>query len=277
MKIIVSGASGFFGKNFINLASKKGHHIYAISRYKQKKIKNVKWMIGSLDKNFKEFKKCEVLVHFASAGVSNRNLSYKKAFDTNVTKSTQFLINAAQAGCLKWVVIGTSSEYGETLKLGKPVKISSERLPVCNYGITKSLFSDLCKILSKTFKSRCRNLRAFPVFGLHESKNRLVPSLLKSIREKKNFTVNNPMEMRDFSNIEDIVKKILLAINFPKKSENNYEEWHLASGNAVRVGHFVKNICKKMEYDKELIFKNNNKKLFHHISDKKSIWRHDEM
>ena len=39
MNILVSGASGFFGKNFISLASKKGHYIYAISRYRQKKNK----------------------------------------------------------------------------------------------------------------------------------------------------------------------------------------------------------------------------------------------
>ena len=45
-------------------------------------MQNVKWIIGSLDKNSKEFKKCEVLIHFASAGVANRNLPFKKAFDT---------------------------------------------------------------------------------------------------------------------------------------------------------------------------------------------------
>ena len=77
MNILVSGASGFFGNNFIRYASKKSHHLYAISRYKQKKIKNVKWLTGPLDKDHEEYKKCEVLIHFASAGVANRNLPYK--------------------------------------------------------------------------------------------------------------------------------------------------------------------------------------------------------
>lgn len=272
MNILVSGASGFFGKNFISLASKKGHYIYAISRYRQKKIKNVKWIIGNLDKNFKEFKKCEVLIHFASVGVNNRNLPYKKAFRINVTKSSKLLTNAAKAGCLKWIIIGSSSEYGKILKLGKPVNVKSKRLPVCNYGKTKSIFSDVAKTLTKKFKSQCRIMRTFPVFGPSENSNRLVPSLLKAIREQKNFTINNPFEKRDFSNVNVIVKKILKATNFSKKNNSFCDEWHLASGKSVKVADFVKNLCKINNYKEKLIFKKNNSDMFHHISDKKSIW-----
>lgn len=272
MNILVSGASGFFGKNFIKLATKKGHYIYGISRHKQKKLKNVKWIIGGLDKYHKDFKKCKVLIHFASAGVTNRNLSYKKAFEINVIKSAKFFINAARAGCLKWVIIGTSSEYGKTLMLGKPININSRKLPVCNYGKTKFIFSELTKIFSKIFKARCRIMRSFPVYGANENKNRLVPTLLKAIKEKKNFTINNPMEIRDFSDIKDVVKKILKAIIFSRKNCGYYEEWHLASGKALKVGDFVKYICEKKKYNQKLIFKKNQNNLFHHISDNKSIW-----
>jgi nucleoside-diphosphate-sugar epimerase len=272
MNILLSGATGFFGSNFIRLATSRGHQIYAISRRKQKKIKNVKWIIGGLDKNSEEFKKCEVLIHFASAGVANRNLPFKKAFETNVIKSGKFLINAAKAGCLKWVIIGSSSEYGKTLQLGKPVNIKSKRLPVCSYGKSKSLFSDLVIILSKILKSQYRIMRTFPVYGKNENNKRLVPSLLRAIKEKKIFSINNPMEIRDFSNIDDIVKKIMKAINFPKKNKQICEEWHLASGKAVKVSDFVQNICIRNNYKQKLILKKNKSNLFHHISDKKSIW-----
>ena len=272
MNILVSGASGFFGSNFISYASKKGHYIYAISRSKQKKIKNVKWIIGPLDKNYEEFKKCKVLIHFAAAGVPNRNLPYEKAVETNIIKSSKFLINAGKAGCLKWIIIGSSSEYGETLKLGKPININSPRLPVCNYGKTKSEFSDLAKILSKNLNARCRIMRTFPVYGKNEKKKRLVPSLLKAIKEKKNFIIQNPMAILDFSDIDDIIKKILKAVNFPKKINKSYEVWHLASGKAIKVSDFVKSICKKNNYKQKLIYKKDQLNLDHHISDKKSIW-----
>jgi nucleoside-diphosphate-sugar epimerase len=272
MNILVSGASGFFGRNFIKFATNRGHYIYAISRKKRNKIKNVKWIIDDLEKNSHHFKKCKVLVHFAAVGVSNRNLSYKKAFETNVNKSSKFLINAAKAGCLKWVIIGSSSEYGKTLKKGKPVSINSERLPICNYGKTKSEFSDLVKILSKKFNAHTKLLRAFPVFGLDEKKKRLFPSLLQAIKEKKNFIINNSTEIRDFSNIDDVVKKILKATYFPRKIDKLYEEWHLASGKAIKVSKFAREVCNKYGYKQKLILKKKNM-LLHHISDKKSIWR----
>ena len=97
-------------------------------------------------------------------------------------------------------------------------------------------------------------------------------SLLKAIKEKKDFIINNPTEIRDFSNIDDIVKKILRAVHFSDKINNSYEVWHLASGKAVKVGEFVKYMCKKYIYKQKLIHKKNQFSLFHHISDKKSIW-----
>ena len=80
------------------------------------------------------------------------------------------------------------------------------------------------------------------------------------------------MAILDFSNIDDIIKKILKAVNFPKKINKSYEVWHLASGKAVKVSDFVKYICKKNNYKQKLIYKKDQFNLDHHISDKKSIW-----
>ena len=80
------------------------------------------------------------------------------------------------------------------------------------------------------------------------------------------------MEKRDFSDINTIVKKILRATYFPKKDKIKGEEWHLASGKAVKVSDFVKKICISNNYKQKIILKKNRHKEFHHISDKKSIW-----
>ena len=78
--------------------------------------------------------------------------------------------------------------------------------------------------------------------------------------------------MRDFSNIDYIIKKILNAAKFSRKIKKSCDEWHLASGKKIKVGDFVKNICKNNNYKQKLIYKNSKLNLFHHISDKKSIW-----
>jgi nucleoside-diphosphate-sugar epimerase len=270
MNILLSGATGFVGRNFIKYAVRKGHKVYAMAKKKQTSIKNVTWLIGSLKKKHKEFKKCDVLIHLAAAGV-NKKIPFKKLFQINVIDSGKLFMNVARSGCTNWVVIGSSSEYGKSLQHGKPISAISNRVPCDNYGKSKSIFSDYVKILTKIFKAKCRVLRLFPVYGLDENKKRLFASLNNAIINKKNFIVKNPNEIRDFSNINDIVKKILKSIYF-SKTDKNFEQRHLASGKALKVIDFVRFFCKKKKYNGKIICLKNTKMHFHHISDKKSIW-----
>ena len=241
-----------------------------MARKKQKRIKNVTWLVGSLKKKHKEFKKCDVVIHLAAAGV-NKKMSFRKLFQINVIDSGKFFMNLAKSGCINWVVIGSSSEYGRHLQYGKPLSAISDRAPCDNYGKTKSIFSDYVKILAKIFNAKCRVLRLFPVYGLDENKKKLFASLNNAIIKKKNFIVKNPYEIRDFSHINDVVKKILKSIYF-NKMDKNFKQWHLASGKALKVIDFVRVFCKKKRYNNKIICLKNRKKLFHHISDKKSIW-----
>ena len=85
MNIFLTGGTGFIGSCFLKLALKSGHFVYAVSRKKQKrKHKKLKWLYGKIDKNWKnDLQKSDILVHFASAGVNNKSISYKKAFKFN--------------------------------------------------------------------------------------------------------------------------------------------------------------------------------------------------
>ena len=51
MKIFLTGGTGYIGGNFLNYAINKGHTVYALSRKKKKKRKNLIWLQGSLKKN----------------------------------------------------------------------------------------------------------------------------------------------------------------------------------------------------------------------------------
>ena len=211
MKIFLTGATGFLGKNFAQAALKKGHFIFAPTRKKKnKKIKNLKWLNGDFDKNWKnELKKSDVLVHMAAAGVNNKKTPSKKIFEVNVFKSIKLLDYAIESNCLNWLILGSSSEYGKTSQKEKKLSKFSKTLPISDYGISKTIFAKMSIHMSKKYSCNCRIMRVFPVYGPGEKPNRLWPSLVKAAKNGKNFYINNPNEKRDFNHV-NYVSNVLL-------------------------------------------------------------------
>lgn len=275
MKIFLTGGSGFIGKVFIKEALKRKHFIYAITRkiMKKKKTKNLTWLKGEIDKDWSKYlKKSDVLVHMAAAGVNNKT-SLKKAIKINVIKPTKLLINAKKSNCNNWVIIGSASEYGR--QAIKKIKLSNRtlELPSTSYEKTKYLFSKTSIFLSKKFKTNCRILRLFNVYGEGENSKRLWPSLKKAAKNNKNFEMTDGKELRDFISVGEASKKILQACNFKIKNDSFPQIWHIASGRAVTVKSFAKKKWKEFSAKGKIFFgKIKLSSKMNYISEKKSIW-----
>jgi nucleoside-diphosphate-sugar epimerase len=274
MNIFLTGGTGFVGKKFIKLAIKHGHKIFAISRKKKKSKKNIKWIIGELDKplpNF--FKEIDVLVHLAAAGV-DKKVNTQEILNTNVLMSSKLLINAIQSGCKKFLIISSSSEYKRQLS-SKYIELSlkSKRDPDDIYGKSKVYFSNFCKIIAKKKKVQVRLMRLFPVYGEGEKRNRLYSSLKKAALEGKKFVIMNPNETRDFTNVIYACKVILDALNFKKKRFKYFQTFHISQKQTCTIKAFALIHWKKFKAKGRLFFKGNKNNSFHHISDYASLWK----
>lgn len=274
MKIFVTGSNGFIGKNFIEYASSQGHFIYAVSRkgFKIANQNNIRYLKGNFyDGWFNELKSSDILVHFACAGVVKK-ASLKNSIDINVNKSFLLLQNAAKAGCLNWLIISSSSEYGELLTKGKKISSNQIPLPKDNYGLSKMIFTYLSMHYTKIVNANCTVLRLFQVYGKGENKKRLWSSIKKAAINNQIIKINNPLERRDFSDIETVKKKILDICCFKIKNKKKFKIWHLANGTQMTILDFAKktyysfNKKIKVTANKPLV------KNYHHITDKKSIW-----
>ena len=244
MKIFLTGASGFIGKNLIKFSLKKGHFIFANTSHRnKKKYKRLKWLFGDFDKNWKkELKKSDILIHLAAGGVNQQKFS-NDIYDTNIFKSLNLLQNAIRAGCKKWIIVSTSSEYGKNLKIKKnEFDIKTNRIPDNDYGMSKAILSDQCENLAKKFKCQVRIMRIFPTFGKGENKKRLYPSLIHAIKKNKNFRIITPNEKRDFTRIQFVCDTILDTCNFDKRNFKFSQKWHISENNPKFVKKFVSEI-----------------------------------
>ena len=270
MKIFLTGGSGFIGKNYMELALKKKHKLYVITRKSRKNKKNLIWLKGNIKQNWKELKKCDVLVHLAATGVSNQNLSLQKCFNYNVREPLILLLNSLKLGCRNWLIVGTSSEFGESLRKKKKLSINSKRIPNNNYGLSKYIFSEIVFCLTKKFNINCRYARIFPVYGEDDKENKLYNSLKISMKSKKKFLVKKPDEIRDYLCVKTVAKKLLEMTNF-KSYSGGLEKWHIANGKPQKISQFILSKISKSDINRIIFSK---KKIIneHHISNNKSIW-----
>ena len=142
--------------------------------------------IGEL--NFKNFKKIDILVHFAAAGVNeDKRNNIKEIFDVNIHQSRKMIINAIENKCKKFLIISSSSEFGDFNPKSEGVKKNDIKQPNCYYGLSKFLFNNIITKLSKQYKCKFRVMRLFPVYGEGEGKQRIYSSIKRLSYTKKIF------------------------------------------------------------------------------------------
>ena len=188
MRIFVTGSNGFVGNAFIKKAASNGYKVYALTRKKKnKRIKNVKWLVGSIEKNWKEFKKTDVLLHLAAEGGYERFPEFKKCYKFNFVKSKKLIHNSYKQGCKKFIIVGTKKEQIFTnFKITKK-KLSIIKKTDYTYAFSKAVFSNYCKNFSLKKRVKLRIIRLYHVYGGNEKKTRLWPSLIRAGLKNKKF------------------------------------------------------------------------------------------
>jgi len=277
MNIFITGSNGYIARNFIKKAINKKIKIFALTRKKNNpKLKNVKWLVGRIDKNWKELKKSDVLMHFATVGAYDKYVDFKKAYEFNLIKSSKLLINAINNNCKKWVIISTNKEE-KILRSLKQKKINSTFLkePHFNYALTKYIFSDLCKSYSKIFNVKCRIIKLFHVYGRDEPKQRLWPLLNSYAKNNKDLKMTSGHQKYDFNYIDDVIDGLITTLNFKKKNKRSFpQEWELASGKNMSVKQFAIKIWKKNKSKKKILFSKIKKfDSSNYLINKKKLWR----
>ena len=277
MNLFITGANGYIGRNFIKkIVKKKNCKIFAVTRKKKnKKIRNVKWLIGGIDRDWRELKKTDILIHFAAAGTYNKLTNFEETYNFNVYKSTQLILNALKFGCKKWIIISTNKEE-KIVKLIKTKKIQTFKAkePYFNYALTKYIFSNICKNFSSVFGAKCRIIKLFHVYGGDEKKTRLWPLLKNYSKQNKNLKMTSGNQVYDFNHIDDVVDGLVDCINFKKKGKIFPQEWDLASGRSMSVKSFAIKIWKKNNAKSKIFFsKIKNFDRLSYLVNKKKLWK----
>ena len=255
-KILVTGATGFIGKNLVESLKEK-FEIYALILDEKEKnvipqIDYILWKtffdreneIKTLDG--KKLGKIDTVIHLASYGVNPKDNDIDKMIESNINLTKDLILNLERVSCKNIIFTGSGFEYGDKGKI--KLKEDMELNPFSLYGATKVSAFLIGKKLCESLGINYINLRLFNIFGEYEGSNRLIPQIINNYLEGKelNFTAGN--QVRDYLYIKDIIEVYEMIL---EKNIYNNETYNVCSSEEVTIKEFITKVANTIGINKE--------------------------
>ena len=259
--ILLTGASGFIGKNIQKYLIKKNIH-YKIITSKKINYKNTNQnCVYIYSKNlFKEndfwwsqsLKNVDLVIHLAWYA-NHKDYLYSKKNVECLKGSKRIAKIAAKNSVKKFVGIGSCIEYKNTnRKLGVNSKLNDSTV----YGRTKIQFYNF---LNKNFKKQNMSFlwcRLFFVYGEDDYNSKIYNYSKEQIIKGNKIILKDNSKILDFIPVEVAAKKIVLA-----SINKNTGVFNICSGKGQSIDAFILNIAKKLKKKITLEIKKNFPKI----------------
>lgn len=244
-KVLVTGASGFVGKQITKFLSRQDIEIVLVLRSKATSLLESYPNISSIiyTKNIfnensdwweEQCKGVDIIIHAAWYAEPGIYLQSLKNIDCLIG-SLNIAKGAAAANIKRFIGIGTCFEY----KLNNiPLSIDSPKNPLTIYAATKlSLYYSLSKLFEEQGIefSWCR---LFYLYGEGEDDRRFLPYLKEKLKNNEIAELTSGKQVRDYLDIKDAGK---LIVNVALSSQIG--QVNICSGIPITIREFAEKIA----------------------------------
>jgi UDP-glucose 4-epimerase len=245
MKIIVTGATGFIGSHFVDLAISENHEVVA---HRQSSASltaiNLKrepiWITGPLSAvDPSVFSDCDVLVHLAATGVSPKPATWEHCLEFNGGTALNLTQKAAAAGVKRIVVAGTCAEYGRSGQRFARIPADAPLEPNDPYAASKAAAGIMLASLARQQRLEFYYGRIFSVYGEGQSAINFWPQLRHAALTGQDFPMTQGEQIRDFCRVEDVASTLLRACSRSDLTAGEPMIVNVGSGNAVTLAEFA--------------------------------------
>lgn len=209
LSIAVVGATGFIGSEICRLFSQSGWRVLEFSRnHANQALRLDLRNKESFNRILSEGTPDVVLTtawetSHGDFWTSSRNLEYSDA-------TLAFAEFCMQRKVKKFVALGSMSEYGFSNRGGFSSSYTHESADT--YSIQKRRTHEGLQALSELYEVPFQWLRIFQAFGKNEKKDRLLPSMITSLRNSEVFQIQTPRNVLDWIHVEEIANAVLWTI-----------------------------------------------------------------
>ena len=259
--ILLTGATGFIGSNFINTLDEDEFEIVGIkhrvdSTPRVKIKRKVNWIIGPLeDISGNIFRKVDAVVHLASHSANHPYDTLNNCIDQNVVKHLKFVENAFEHGVKRFVFAGSCFEYGDSGIRYEYIPVDAPLMPRGSYPVSKAMFFLALKEFFNGKAATVSYQRIFQVFGEGEAESRFWPTLREKALAGEDMIMTSGEQIRDFINVTEVSRLLKLKLQFVIDSPDTYFEIeNLATGRPTSLKEFAEYWWAKWQATGEILF-----------------------
>lgn len=261
MKILLTGGTGFIGKNLVSFLNSKHISVDNLSREILRNDKKLDIFIKSKQSKMKQ--NYDVLIHLAAELDNSSN----KLIPVNVSLTKKLLQLCVKNKINRFIFTSSHLVYGKTDYL--PIDEEHSTKPKTNYGKSKFLAENICKSYSKDFGLQISILRISSIFGFGQNEKYIIPRMFKDSLFKKIILhkYTNGFQLMDLIHVDDVSKCIL---KFCKSEKTGI--FNLSSGVGMTAFDLAM-IISRFVKECEIVVENKNEEINHFLYDVTKIQR----
>lgn len=257
MKLLITGACGFIGTNFINSLLRKNTDLQIIGldnlstgHYIPHIHDNIEEMyevdIRNREHVFNVFKieQPDMVLHLAGlVSIYDCHNNPLSAFENNVSGSINVLDAAVKYNVTKVICAETSAVY-ENSPLSKTGYEEGQSDPTTVYAVTKATLALLLKSYQRLHGLNYTALRFFNVAGVLQDYKRTIPAFhcgvtIRCLNDKSPIIFGDETRRRDFIHVDDVCTFLEKTISDPR---TNNETFNLGCGKSYSLKELVSKI-----------------------------------
>ena len=241
-KILILGGTGFIGYHLAKEALRRGFKVYSLSKntpVKKRYLKKVKYIIADISNKNLINKKIkddfQYIVNLAGyVDHSDKIRTYKSHYLGCKNISNIFLEKKIK----RFIQVGSSMEYGLA---ESPQKENFKCKPKSVYGRAKFLSTNYLLNLYHKKKFPVTIVRLYQVYGPYQDLNRLIPIVINSCKDNKDFPCSHGRQSRDFLYINDLIEAFFLIL---KKPKTDGEIFNIGFGKPLKIRKIIERILR---------------------------------
>lgn len=240
MKILITGSTGFVGRNLVPKLISNGHEVLELTRNINKSNKffgdkTIKLEIQDSEFKYKILKfNAEIVIHLASYLSSSDGFEEgKKLIKTNIFFLYKVLDSISKTQLKLFVNTGSFSEYKDC---------DSNLKPAYLYAATKTSSRAFLDYYSTTYHFKYCTVIPYTIYGVKDPARKIIDIIYESISSNKPLNLSPGKQILDFIHVDDVTDFYLLLVNNSHKFSNK-SNFKLGSG----VGHSLRQLANLIE------------------------------